>query len=137
MKTLNNFILEHLECPKLSILERLKLNKDTQLASSNYKNTKIDYDELFDTMIPIFNFIPNVFKLIKNSFNNNLVNFLDNYDKKDLEKFSSEDNVYEFIVKDIKNKSNHKSIIKSIDDLKYYIELNNNKLIKEFDDFIL
>lgn len=43
MKTLNNFILEHLECPKLSILEhfecdklsiteRLKLNSDSKIS---------------------------------------------------------------------------------------------------------
>ena len=36
MKNLNSFILEHLECPKLSIIERLKLNKDTKLKTYNY-----------------------------------------------------------------------------------------------------
>lgn len=36
MITLNRFILEHLECPKLSIIERLKINKDTKLINNNY-----------------------------------------------------------------------------------------------------
>ena len=36
MRNLNSFILEHLECPKLSIIERLKLNKDTKIDDSKY-----------------------------------------------------------------------------------------------------
>ena len=60
MKTLNNFILErlecpkfsileHLECPKLSILERLKLNKNTKLTKNDYVNLGLPSGTLWAT----------------------------------------------------------------------------------------
>ena len=97
MKTFNEFILEHLECSKLPIIERLKLNKDSKIVVSQNilkRICEILYieDEVDEEEIQLVNFIK---KWIKK---NNV---------KDIEAISSdgelkslsqgEDSTYEFL----------------------------------------
>ena len=49
MRTLNNFILERLECPKLSILEHLKLTKNTKLKETDYVDLGLPSGALWAT----------------------------------------------------------------------------------------
>ena len=62
MKTLNNFILEHLECPKLSIVERLKINNDSKISKNIprkfvyktiYTETEVDIIEKYAQQLEI------------------------------------------------------------------------------------